>query len=134
MAPFSWTHFNGRCRTRLLTGLVLMVVGLGFGTWSMARLGEASVQQRIEGPIATFAARLVAPPLFLRGFRPASDRERALFVALVWAQDALFGMTLLALRMIVALTLAGLGLVLLTAGSTEWQVRSEMAATSTASS
>lgn len=49
-------------------------------------------------------------------------------------QDALFGMTVLALRLIVALTVAGLGLVLLTAGSTEWELRSELAATSTPSS
>jgi hypothetical protein len=134
MATFSWSAFNGRCRSRLLVGLALMIVGLGYGTWGAARLAGADVRSRLDGPLVDFAARLVAPPQLPRGFRAANDRERALVVALVDRQDALFGMTLLVFRMIVALTIAGLGLVLLTAGSTEWEIRSESLATSTASS
>ncbi len=40
-------------------------------------------------------------------------------------QDVLVGMTVLLLRLVIALTAGGLGLVLLTAGATEWEVRSE---------
>ena len=35
------------------------------------------------------------------------------------------GLTLLALRLILAVTAGGFGLILLTAGSTEWEIRSE---------
>jgi hypothetical protein len=134
MANFSWSEFNGRCRARLLAGLALMVLGLGYATWGTARLAGADVRSRIDGPVVDFARRLVAPPQLPHGFRAANDRERMLVGALVGRQDALFGLTLLVLRSIVAMTVAGLGLVLLTAGSTEWEIRSELAATSRASS
>jgi hypothetical protein len=40
--------------------------------------------------------------------------------------DMINGLTVLALRMVLALTAGGFGLVLLTAGSTEWELRSEV--------
>jgi hypothetical protein len=39
-------------------------------------------------------------------------------------QDTLHGLTLLVLRLIVAITFGGFGLVLVTAGATEWELRS----------
>ena len=39
-------------------------------------------------------------------------------------QDLLFGITVLLLRLVVTGTVAGVGLILLTAGSTEWELRS----------
>lgn len=137
MSPFLWSALSGRCRRRMAWGLALLALGLCYAGWSGVRLARGEPRSTIDAPIANAAAVMVAPPALPRGFDLNDDRQVDLFAAVLNRQDALFGMTVLMLRLIVAFTVAGLGLVLLTAGSTEWQLLSELArgqATSTASS
>lgn len=56
---------------------------------------------------------------------PENNRELYLVTVISDQQDTMFGLTLLVLRMILALTIGGFGLVLMTAGATEWEVLSE---------
>jgi hypothetical protein len=55
---------------------------------------------------------------------PMSDRELYLKAVLTDQQDLTFGMALFMLRMILTVTIGGIGMVLLTAASTEWEIRS----------
>ena len=60
----------------------------------------------------------------LRGVQPQNDRELYLLAVITDQQDVMFGMTLFMLRMIATLTVGGTGIVLIAAGSTEWELRS----------
>jgi hypothetical protein len=61
---------------------------------------------------------------------PENSRELYLAAVITDQQDVMLGLVLFILRMIAAITSGGLGLVLVTAGATEWEVRSERAADS----
>jgi hypothetical protein len=119
--------FRGRCRRRLLAGLLLLAAAVGYGVyagWAFGRRGGDDAV--IDRPLVTLARSLTPPPVHLGSIVPENNRELYLVTVISDQQDTMFGLTLLVLRMIVALTLGGFGLVLLTAGATEWEVLSEL--------
>lgn len=128
MAPFLWTELHSRARTRLLAGLVLLVIGLGYGSWAGLRFGiRGGDDTGFDRPILRAARSLVPAPGVVQTMRPTTNRELVMMSTVFAQHDTVVGFAVLLLRSIGALTLAGFGLVLLTAGSTEWEVRSEFA-------
>ena len=128
MAPFLWSEFRSHARTRLLIGLVLLVIGLGYGSWAALRFGIRGADAvGFDRPIVDAARSLVPAPLVTQTMRPTNNRELVMMGAVFGQHDTVVGLTVLLLRLIAALTVVGFGLVLLTAGSTEWEVRSEFA-------
>jgi hypothetical protein len=109
-----------------LAGLLLGLLGLGYGVWATKRLGQRGAdRQAFDRPMVTAAARLVTAPDRRPAFEPHTTNELFLLAVITDQQDIVYGLTLLALRLLAAGTVAALGLVLITAGSTEWEVRSE---------
>lgn len=126
---FVWSALRGACRRRLIAGLVLLALALGYGIYAGRQFGRRGSDAHVlDQPLVRAARGLTPAPRHLRSIEPANDRELYLVTVISDQQDVTFGLTLLILRTIVALTLGGLGLVLLTAGSTEWEIRSETAA------
>jgi len=124
---FRWSALTGRCRTRIAAGLLMLAIAVGYGLFAGQRFARRSNDEQVfDQPLVRFAHALTPLPLQMRGFIPLSDRELYLATVITDQQDISFGLTMLVLRMIVALTVGGIGLVLLTAGSTEWEVRSEL--------
>ncbi len=122
---FSWTVFRGRCRRRLLAGLVLFALAAGYAAYAGYGLGQRGRDATmIDQPLVHMARQLTPPPFHLRGLEPQNSRELYLVTAISDQQDTLHGLTLLVLRLIVAITFGGFGLVLVTAGATEWELRS----------
>lgn len=116
---------SGRTRRNLFGGLLLLAAGLGYGTWAIARLASRGAEPHaFDVPVIRVASTLVIPPDVRPAFTPTTDDETYLLAVITDQQDILFGLTVLLLRLVVAGTVAGLGLVLLTAGATEWEVRS----------
>ena len=125
---FAWSALHGRCRRRIAAGLILLIVGTVLIALAGHRFGRrGSEALGLDQPLVRFAERLTQTPPGLQNFEPKDDREVYLATVITDQQDVLFGVTVLAFRLIGALTLLGLGLVLLTAGSTEWEIRSETA-------
>jgi hypothetical protein len=123
---FAWSGLRGRCRTRLIAGLIVLAVALAHAVWAGRQFGQRGADARaFDQPLVRLAAELTQLPPALHGVRPRNDQEMYLFAVITDQQDILFGLTLLIMRLIPALTLMGIGLTLLTAGSTEWEVRSE---------
>jgi len=123
---FQWSAFRGRCRRRIVAGLLLLLVAGGYAAYAGQRFGtrgndEGVVDQRLAG----LGHLLTPPPVHMRSITPQNDRELYLVTVIKDQQDIAFGLTMLVLRMIATLTVGGIGLVLLTAGSTEWEIRSE---------
>lgn len=109
-----------------MAGLLVLVLAAAYGTWAAWRLGERGGDARaFDRPIVELAQRLTSLPEALRGARPQTQREVYLMAVIGHQQDTMRGLTVLVLRMILTVTVAGLGLVLLTAASTEWEIRSE---------
>jgi len=128
MAPFLWTELHSRARTRLLVGLVLLVIGLGYGSWAALRFGiRGGAASGFDRPIVNVARSLVPAPFVTQTMRPTNNRELVMMSTVFAQHDTVTGFAVLLLRLIAALTVVGFGLVLLTAGSTEWEVRSEFA-------
>jgi hypothetical protein len=122
---FRWEALEGRCRRRLTAGLVLLLVAAAYAVFAglhMARRGADD--HGFDRPLVRLAQRLNPPPVHLRQYLPQNDRELYLYTAVSDQRDLSIGLTALALRMIAVMTAGGLGLVLLTAGSTEWEIRS----------
>lgn len=125
---FSWDVFAGRIRRRILTGLLLFAVAVAYGTWAGRRLAErGSERGTFDQPLVRAAGRLVRRPDRIPDVRERTFAEAELAAIARDQQDLLFGLTVLLLRLLATGTIAGLGLVLLTAGSTEWEIRSEPA-------
>jgi hypothetical protein len=125
---FAWSELRGRCRTRLAAGLIVLAIAAAYAAWAGHQFAVRGGDTRaFDQPLVHLAARMTPPPAGLRGIQPRNDRELYLLAVITDQQDVLFGLTVLVLRMIVALTVGGIGLVLLTAGSTEWEMRSERA-------
>ena len=130
VSRFAWSALRGRCRRRIAVGLALLLVGMALIAWAGHLFGQrGSEALGIDQPLVRFAARLTQTPPGLRGFQPHNDREVYLSTVITDQQDVLFGVTVLVFRLIGALTLLGIGLVFLTAGSTEWEIRSDTADT-----
>jgi hypothetical protein len=123
---FVRSTFRGRCRRNLLAGLVLMVLGGVYGAYAAERFGQRGADARaFDQPVVRAAQRMVPPPKHLKDVWPENSRELYLAAVITDQQDVMFGLVLLMIRMIAAATAGGLGLVLVTAGATEWEVRSE---------
>jgi hypothetical protein len=123
---FRWSALKGRCRRRLLGGLVLLAAAAVYAWFAgvhMARRGADD--HAFDQPLVQTAARMNPPPAHLRAYAPQNGREEYLAAVISDQQDMINGLTLLALRLILAVTAGGFGLILLTAGSTEWEIRSE---------
>jgi hypothetical protein len=120
--------FHGRCRRNILVGLLLLASGIAYGSWGARQFGRRGADSRaFDQPIVEAARQMVPPPQHLKDVSPQNDRELYLAAVITDQQDVMFGLALFVLRMIAALTVGGLGMVLLTAGATEWEVRSEVA-------
>jgi len=123
---FRWSALRGRCRRRIVAGLLLLVVASGYAIYAGQRFGKRSNDEGVVDQALVRLGHVLTPlPAHMRGFTPRNDREFYLITVVGDQQDITFGLTMLVLRMIATLTVAGLGLVLLTAGSTEWEIRSE---------
>ena len=125
VSRFRWSALHGRCRIRIAAGLIILVAAAGYAWYAGARFGTRSDDARVfDQPLVRLGHALTPPPP-LRGISPLNDRELYLVTVISDQQDIVFGLTMLVLRMIASATAAGIGLVLLTAGSTEWEIRSE---------
>jgi len=123
---FAWSALGGRCRARLVAGLVVLGVAAGCGIFAGRQFAERGRDARaFDQPLVRLGADLTRPPALVAALQPSNDRELYLLAVISDQRDMLFGLTVLMLRMIVTLTFGGIGIVLLTAGSTEWEVRSE---------
>lgn len=122
---FTWACFTGRARARMLLGLFVLTVALGYGTWATRRLGErGSERGTFDQTLVGMAGRLVQRPDRVPDIPTETSRELELAALARDQQDLLFGLTVLLLRLVASGTVAGIGLILLTAGSTEWEIRS----------
>jgi len=104
----------------------MLTIGVAYGSWGGRHFGRRGPDPgAFDQPLVRAAARMVPPPAHLQSVQPRNDRELYLATVISDQQDVLFGLALFVLRMIVALTVGVLGMVLLTAGATEWEIRSE---------
>jgi hypothetical protein len=125
---FRWSALKGRCRRRLAAGLLILAAATAYAWFAGSQLARrGSDEGAFDQPLVRFAARMNPLPAHLHQYEPQNGRELYLATVIRDQRDMLVGLTALLLRMIAAVTLGGLGLVLLTAGSTEWEVRSEAA-------
>jgi hypothetical protein len=123
---FRWAALRGRCRRRLAAGLLLLLLAAGHALWAGRHLSmRGSDDSAFDRYFVSAAREITAVPGPVRDLTPASNRELYLKAVITDQQDLAFGVTLFMLRMIVTLTVGGLGMVLLTAGSIEWEIRSE---------
>ncbi len=125
---FAWSALRGRCRRSLIGGIILVSVSTGYVIYSGRQFGRRGSDAHVFDQPLVRAARAMTPaPRHLSTITPENTRELYLVTVISDQQDVTFGLTLLILRSILVLTLGGLGMVLLTAGSTEWEIRSETA-------
>jgi hypothetical protein len=123
---FRWSALKGRCRRRLLGGLVLLAAAAAYAWFAGAHMASRGADDHaFDQPLVRMAARMNPPPAHLRAYAPQDERELYLAAVISDQQDMINGLTVLALRLILAATAGGCGLILLTAGSTEWEIRSE---------
>jgi hypothetical protein len=126
-ARFDRALFHGRCRRNLLAGLFLLTVALLYSSLAGQHFRHRGADATaFDQPLVRAAQALVVEPADLRGLQPQNDRELYLRTVVSDQHDVLFGLVVLLLRFIVALTIGGLGLVLVTAGATEWEIRSHV--------
>jgi hypothetical protein len=122
---FHWAALRGRCRRRLAAGLLLLLFAAAHAFWAGRHLSmRGSDDGAFDRYLVSAAREITAVPRPVGDLTPASDRELYLKAVITDQQDLTFAVTLFMLRMIVTLTIGGLGLVLLTAGSIEWEIRS----------
>jgi hypothetical protein len=123
---FRRSALRGRAGRRLAAGLVLLMLAGGHAIWAARHLSVRGSDDKAFDQVLVSAARSVtAIPDEAERFSPQSDRELYLKAVLTDQQDLTFGMALFMLRLIVTVTIGGIGMVLLTAASTEWEIRSE---------
>jgi hypothetical protein len=104
----------------------MVAVGV-YGGWAAVHLGRRGADTTAwDQVLVNTAMRMVPPPVHLRTIQPRNDRELYLMTVVSDQQDILSGLMVFVLRMILSATVAGLGLVLLVAGATEWEVRSAL--------
>ncbi len=105
---------------------MLCLLAVGYAAWAGARFSHRGADDHaFDRPLVRVADRMIASPVHLRTIRPQNTRELYLVTVIADQRDVMVGLTVLLLRLVVALTAAGWGLVLLTAGATEWEIRSE---------
>lgn len=126
---FRWSALNRRARRRLGAGFALLLAALayaGFAGFHMARRGAD--ERAFDQPLVRLAVRINALPPHLFLYAPQTDREIYLAAAFRDQRDMSIALTTLVLRLIAAVTAGGFGMILMTAGSIEWEIRSEGAA------
>ena len=124
---FKWSVFGGRCRRNLLTGLMLCILAGTYGTWAAHRLASRGADAlAFDRPIVSVARSLARSPVPVSAIRPQNMREVYLKTVISDDRDVLEGLTAFLLRLVIVMTTGALGMVLLTAGATEWEVRSEL--------
>jgi hypothetical protein len=124
---FVRSEFRGRCRQRLLTGLLLMVVATAYGTYAGRQFAHRGRDTGgFDRPVMSAARALTPAPYHMRWIQPENNRELYLVTVISDQQDVMFGLTLFLLRMIATVTVGGLGVVLVAGGSSEWEVRSQL--------
>ena len=125
---FRWSALKGRCRRRLAAGLLVLAAAGAYAWFAGAQLARRGSDERaFDRPLVRLAARMHPLPAHLHQYQPQNDRELYLSTVIKDQQDMLVGLTAFVLRTLAAMTAGGVGLTLLTAGSTEWEVRSGMA-------
>lgn len=123
---FHWSALRGRCKRRIVAGLILLLVAALYATYAGQRFGTRGNDDGVfDQQLARLGHLMTPPPVHMRSISPQNERELYLVTVVKDQQDITFGLTMLVLRMIATLTVGGIGLVLLTAGSTEWEIRSE---------
>jgi hypothetical protein len=125
---FRWSALKGRCRRRLLAGVLVLAAAAcyaWFAGFHVARRG--SDDRAFDRPLVRLAVRLTPLPAHLHQYQPQNGREQYLATVVKDQRDMIIALTILMLRMVATVTAGGIGLVLLTAGSTEWEIRSETA-------
>jgi hypothetical protein len=126
LSRFRWSALRGRCRHRLIAGLVLLAGAAAYAWFAGAQMARRGADgHAFDQPLVRIAARMNPPPAHLRAYAAQNERELYLATVISDQHDMINGLTVLTLRMILVLTAGGFGLVLLTAGSTEWELRSE---------
>jgi hypothetical protein len=126
---FRWSALNRRARRRLAAGFVLLLAALAyawFAGFNMARRGAD--ERALDQPLVRLAVRMNPLPPHLFMHEPQTQRELYLAAAFRDQRDMSIALTALVLRLIAAVTAGGLGVILMTAGSIEWEIRSESAA------
>jgi hypothetical protein len=128
---FRWSALNARARRRLLAGLALLLAALAYGAFAGFTLARRGADQRaFDQPLARLAAGMNPLPPHLFMYEPRTDRELYLAAAFGDQRDMSVALTAFIMRMILSVTAGGFGLILMTAGSIEWELRSEAAAVS----
>ena len=126
---YRWSALNGRARRRLLGGSLLLVAALAYAGFAGASLARRGADERaFDQPLVRLAARMNPPPAHLFMYQPQTGRELYLLAAVRDQRDMVLGLTAFVFRLIASVTVGGFGLILMTAGSIEWEVRSEAAA------
>jgi hypothetical protein len=122
---FRWSALRGRCRRHLVAGVLILAAAGGYAWFAGAHMARRGSDERaFDQPLVRLAVRLTPLPVHLFQHEPRNDRELYLATVIKDQRDMITGLTVLLLRMIIAVTAGGIGLVLLTAGSTEWELRS----------
>lgn len=104
---------------------MLLLVAGGHAIWAARHLSVRGSDDGAFDQVLVSAARSVTTiPEEAQRLTPQSDRELYLKAVLTDQQDLTFGMALFMLRMMLTVTIGGLGMMLLTAASTEWEIRS----------
>jgi hypothetical protein len=130
---FRWSALKGRCRRLLAGGSLILAVSAGYAAFAGSQtVPRGAGRSTFDRPVVALAERLNPPPVHLRFYEPQNDRELYLAAVIKDERDLNLALTIFLLRMIVAATAGGIGLVLTTAGSTEWEIRSEQAGPSPA--
>jgi hypothetical protein len=103
----------------------MMALAIAYGAWAGSHFGRRGADEHVfDWPVVQVAARLTDLPTDLHGTQPQDNQELYLLAVITDQHDVMFGMTVFMLRMIATLTVGGLGIVLVAAGSTEWELRS----------
>ena len=122
---FSLEVFRGQVRSRVVLGAVILALA-GLRHWATRRLSQrGSERHTFDQALVSAAGELVQRPDRVPDIPVRTSTEVELSAVARDQQDLLFGLTVLLLRLLVTGTVGGLGLILLAAGSTEWEVRSE---------
>jgi hypothetical protein len=123
---FRWSALNPRARRRLVGGFVLLLVALAYAAFAGFSMASRAADERaFDHALVRLAMRMNPLPADLFFYEPHTDRETYLAAAFRDQRDMAIALTAFVLRMIAAVTLGGFGLILMTAGSIEWEIRSE---------
>jgi hypothetical protein len=126
---YRWSALNRRARRRLLGGTLLLVAALAYTGFAGVNLARRGADDRaFDRPLVRLAVRVNPLPPHLFMYQPQTAREVYLSAVIRDQRDMVLGLTAFVLRLIASVTVGGFGLILMTAGSIEWEVRSEAAA------